>query len=92
MNVSHGPTFSASLDGRLVPSAGLTFDAPEGLLSASANAAKMVCSNVFIAKRDADAVMATDAQFAGGAGRRYGANGSTMVSAPILRPACISSL
>jgi len=38
----------------------LTFSPPNGLLSASAYAAKMVCSNVFIAKRDADAVIKTD--------------------------------
>ena len=31
---------------------------------ASAYAAKTVCSNVFIAKRDADAVIRTDVQFA----------------------------
>jgi CubicO group peptidase (beta-lactamase class C family) len=42
----------------------LTFIPPEGLLSASAYAAKMVCSNEFIAKRDADAVIGTDVQFA----------------------------
>jgi CubicO group peptidase (beta-lactamase class C family) len=42
----------------------LTFIPPEGLLSATAYTAKMVCSNVFIAKRDADAVIGTDVQFA----------------------------
>jgi CubicO group peptidase (beta-lactamase class C family) len=42
----------------------LTFIPPEGLLSASANAAKIVCSNVFIAKRDAAAVIGTDVGFA----------------------------
>ena len=42
----------------------LTFSPPDGLLSASAYAAKMVCSNVFIAKRDADAVIGTDVEFA----------------------------
>jgi len=41
----------------------LTFSPPDGLLSASAYAAKMVCSNVFIAKRDADAVIGTDVEF-----------------------------
>src|SRR3954451_4247647 len=38
----------------------LTFSPPNGLVSASAYAAKMVCSNVFIAERDADAVIKTD--------------------------------
>ncbi|WNJ88549.1 serine hydrolase [Bosea sp. 685] len=42
----------------------LGFSPPEGLLGASAYAAKMVCSNVFIARRDADAVIATDVAFA----------------------------
>jgi CubicO group peptidase (beta-lactamase class C family) len=42
----------------------LTFSPPDGLLSASAYAAKMVCSNVFIAKRNADAVVGTDVEFA----------------------------
>jgi CubicO group peptidase (beta-lactamase class C family) len=42
----------------------LTFSPPDGLLSASAYAAKMVCSNVFKAKRDADAVIGTDVEFA----------------------------
>ncbi len=42
----------------------LTFSPPDGLLSASAYAAKMVCSNVFIAKREAAAVIATDVEFA----------------------------
>ena len=42
----------------------LTFSPPDGLLSASANATKMVCSNVFIAKRDAAAVIGTDVEFA----------------------------
>jgi len=42
----------------------LTFSPPDGLLSASAYAAKMVCSNVFIAKRDADMVIGTDVEFA----------------------------
>jgi CubicO group peptidase (beta-lactamase class C family) len=42
----------------------LTFMPPDGLLSASAIAAKMVCSNVFIAKRDAAAVIGTDVEFA----------------------------
>jgi len=37
---------------------------PELLPLASAYAAKTVCSNVFIAKRDADAVIRTDVQFA----------------------------
>jgi len=42
----------------------LTFSPPDGLLSTSAYAAKMVCSNVFIAKRNADAVVETDVEFA----------------------------
>ena len=42
----------------------LTLIPPDGLLSASAYAAKMVCSNVFIAKRDAHAVIGTDVEFA----------------------------
>lgn len=41
----------------------LTFSPPDGLLSASAYAAKMVCSNVFIANRDADAVIRGDVAF-----------------------------
>jgi len=41
----------------------LTFSPPDGLLSASAYAAKMVCSNVFIAKRSAAAVIGTDVEF-----------------------------
>jgi CubicO group peptidase (beta-lactamase class C family) len=41
----------------------LAFVRPELLPLASAYAAKMVCSNVFIAKRDADAVIRTDVQF-----------------------------
>lgn len=50
--------------GVLVFSVWLTFIPPNGLLSATAYAAKMVCSNVFIAKRDADAVIRTDVAFA----------------------------
>ncbi|WP_256805417.1 serine hydrolase [Bradyrhizobium sp. Bra64] len=50
--------------GVLVFSVWLTFIPPNGLLSATAYAAKMVCSNVFIAKRDADAVIMTDVAFA----------------------------
>jgi hypothetical protein len=42
----------------------LTFSPPDGLLSASAYAAKMVCSNVFVSKRDAAAVIQTDVEFA----------------------------
>ncbi|UWU76201.1 beta-lactamase family protein [Bradyrhizobium huanghuaihaiense] len=42
----------------------LTFSPPDGLLSASAVAAKMVCSNVFIAKRDAASVIGSDVAFA----------------------------
>jgi hypothetical protein len=42
----------------------LAFVRPELLPLASAYAAKAVCSNVFIAKRDADAVIRTDVQFA----------------------------
>lgn len=42
----------------------LAFIRPELLPLASAYAAKTVCSNVFIAKRDADAVIRTDVQFA----------------------------
>jgi CubicO group peptidase (beta-lactamase class C family) len=42
----------------------LTFSPPDGLLSTTAYAAKAVCSNVFLAKRDADAVVATDIEFA----------------------------
>jgi len=41
----------------------LAFVRPEILPLASAYAAKMVCSNVFIAKRDLDAVIRTDVQF-----------------------------
>ena len=41
----------------------LAFVYPEILPLASAYAAKMVCSNVFIAKRDAGAVIRTDVQF-----------------------------
>jgi CubicO group peptidase (beta-lactamase class C family) len=41
----------------------LTFTPPDGLLSATAAMAKMVCSNVFIAKRDADTVIGTDVTF-----------------------------
>ena len=50
--------------GVFVLSVWLTFIPPNGLLSATAYAAKMVCSNVFIAKRDADAVIRTDVAFA----------------------------
>jgi CubicO group peptidase (beta-lactamase class C family) len=42
----------------------LAFIRPELLPLVSAYAAKTVCSNVFIAKRDADAVIGTDVQFA----------------------------
>src|SRR5215475_8204398 len=42
----------------------LAFVRPELLQLASAYAAKTVCSNVFIAKRDADAVIRTDVKFA----------------------------
>jgi CubicO group peptidase (beta-lactamase class C family) len=42
----------------------LAFIRPELLPLASAYAAKTVCSNVFIAKRDPDAVIRTDVQFA----------------------------
>jgi len=42
----------------------LIFSPPDGMLSASAYAAKMVCSNVFIAKRDADAVIGSDVALA----------------------------
>jgi hypothetical protein len=42
----------------------LAFIRPELLPLASAYAAKTVCSNVFIAKREADAVIRTDVQFA----------------------------
>ena len=42
----------------------LAFIRPELLQLVSAYAAKTVCSNVFIAKRDADAVIRTDVQFA----------------------------
>jgi CubicO group peptidase (beta-lactamase class C family) len=45
-------------------SAWLAFIRPELLPLVSAYAAKTVCSNVFIAKRDADAVIRTDVQFA----------------------------
>lgn len=50
--------------GVLVFSVWLTFIPPNGLLSATAHAGKMVCSNVFIAKRDADEVARTDVAFA----------------------------
>ncbi|WP_247984966.1 serine hydrolase [Bradyrhizobium sp. 186] len=42
----------------------LAFVRPELLPLASAYAAKTVCSNVFVAKRDADAAIRTDVQFA----------------------------
>src|SRR4029077_4447875 len=42
----------------------VAFIRPEVLPLLSAYAAKTVCSNVFIAKRDADAVIRTDVQFA----------------------------
>jgi CubicO group peptidase (beta-lactamase class C family) len=42
----------------------LAIKRPESVRLASAYAAKTVCSNVFIANRDADAVMRTDVQFA----------------------------
>ncbi|MDK4711186.1 serine hydrolase [Rhizobium sp. CNPSo 4039] len=42
----------------------LTISPPDLLLVATGYAANMVCSNVFIAKRDADAVIATDVEFA----------------------------
>jgi CubicO group peptidase (beta-lactamase class C family) len=42
----------------------LTFIRPEALPLASAYAAKIVCSNVFIAKRDADEVIQTDVRIA----------------------------
>ncbi len=41
-----------------------TFIPPDGLLSASVNAAKIVCLNGFIAKRDAAAVIRSDVEFA----------------------------
>ena len=41
----------------------VAFIRPEVLPLLSAYAAKTVCSNVFIAKRDADAVIRTDVQF-----------------------------
>jgi len=41
----------------------LAFIPPEGLQSASANAAKIVCSNVFIAKRDTATVIGSDVAF-----------------------------
>ncbi|MCK1736185.1 serine hydrolase [Bradyrhizobium sp. 138] len=50
--------------GALAFSVWLTFTPPDGLVSASAYAAKIVCSNVFIAKRDADAVIRTDVSHA----------------------------
>ncbi|WP_316224806.1 MULTISPECIES: serine hydrolase [unclassified Bradyrhizobium] len=48
----------------LGPGGWLTFVRPDILPLASAYAAKTVCSNVFIAKRDADAVIRTDVEFA----------------------------
>jgi len=42
----------------------LIFSPPDLLLVATGYAANMVCANVFIAKRDADAVIATDVEFA----------------------------
>ncbi|MBH5371738.1 serine hydrolase domain-containing protein [Bradyrhizobium glycinis] len=48
------------LIGALAFSVWLTFIPPNGLLSATAYAAKMVCSNVFIARRNADTVIKTD--------------------------------
>ncbi|MGY3449830.1 serine hydrolase domain-containing protein [Bradyrhizobium sp. USDA 4353] len=42
----------------------LIFSPPDGLLSASAVAAKLVCSNVFITKRDAELVIGNDVAFA----------------------------
>ncbi len=45
-------------------SAWLAIKRPESVQLVSAYAAKTVCSNVFIAKRDADAVIRTDVQFA----------------------------
>ena len=42
----------------------LAFRHPDSVQLASAYAAKTVCSNVFIAKRAADAVIRTDVQFA----------------------------
>ncbi|MVA27664.1 serine hydrolase (plasmid) [Agrobacterium vitis] len=42
----------------------LTFSPPDLLLVATGYAAKMVCSNVFIAKRDPDAAIATDVKLA----------------------------
>jgi hypothetical protein len=56
--------FAIVLLGILGFSGWLTFSPPDGLMSASAYAAKMVCSNVFIAKRDAAAVIGTDVEFA----------------------------
>lgn len=50
--------------GALAISVWLTFIPPDGLLSTTAYAAKMVCSNVFIARRDADAVISTDVALA----------------------------
>ena len=43
----------------------LAFKHPDLLRLASAYGAKMVCSNVFIANRDADEVIRTDVEFAG---------------------------
>jgi len=48
----------------LGPTAWLAFRHPDSVQLASAYAAKTVCSNVFIAKRAADAVIRTDVQFA----------------------------
>ena len=56
--------FAIPLLGILGLSGWLAFIRPELLPLASAYAAKTVCSNVFIAKRDADAVIRTDVQFA----------------------------
>jgi CubicO group peptidase (beta-lactamase class C family) len=50
--------------GILALSGWLAFVRPELLPLASAYAAKIVCSNVFIAKRDANAAIQTDVQFA----------------------------
>ena len=41
----------------------LTFSPPDLLLSATGYAAKITCANVFIAKRDPDAVIGTDVKF-----------------------------
>jgi hypothetical protein len=56
--------FAIVLLGILGFSGWLTFSPPDGLLSASAYAAKIVCSNVFISKRDVAAVIGTDVEFA----------------------------